>query len=226
MPPRTPLITFPVPHTSPPQTPSLSASPYTLPPWPQHTPSDPLDRPLTPTANIVQIPPIPLHWTSEFPNVRSACVRATLKFIFMILCMVAFGHPTLMDRWQMTCLGSRAFERNRDVIVSRIKTITVVVRPSPLPAAPRHADACRAWRIRTQASLFLASIAALITTVPPAAGVLDYTKRGPYICLWASFGILLGGIVVASADVYALATSSPVWVLKVGAPSYLCCARG
>ncbi|KAJ7716937.1 hypothetical protein B0H16DRAFT_1338520, partial [Mycena metata] len=56
------------------------------------------------------------------------------------------------------------------------------------------------------AALLLASIAALVTTVPPRDAILNYTLRGPHICLWASFGILLGGIIVASADIYVLAS--------------------
>ena len=68
---------------------------------------------------------------------------------------------------------------------------------------------------REQAGLLLASNAALVTTDPPEAGILNYTIRGPYVCLWTSFGILLGGIIIAATDVYALATCYPEWVVQV-----------
>ena len=81
--------------------------------------------------------------------------------------------------------------------------------PPPSVFQSSHARAC------TQAGLLLASNAALVTTAPPEQGILDYTIRAPYLCLWASFGILLGGIIVGAADVYVLATSYPGWVHQV-----------
>ncbi|KAJ7220845.1 hypothetical protein GGX14DRAFT_676208 [Mycena pura] len=73
----------------------------------------------------------------------------------------------------------------------------------------------RISQISTVVSLLLASISALVTTVPPRDEILNYTLRGPYLCMWASFGILLGGVIVASADVYGLATCTPQLAIKM-----------
>jgi hypothetical protein len=61
----------------------------------------------------------------------------------------------------------------------------------------------------------MSCIVALITTPPPTPDILDYGQRGAYICLLASFVILLGGIIVGSTDIYVMGTSSPQWVYRV-----------
>ena len=60
-----------------------------------------------------------------------------------------------------------------------------------------------------------------MTTTPPRGDIIDYTTRGPYVCMWASFGMLLGGVVVASATVYVLATSDQEWVNSVRLLPYI-----
>ncbi|KAJ6455044.1 hypothetical protein C8R45DRAFT_752794, partial [Mycena sanguinolenta] len=59
------------------------------------------------------------------------------------------------------------------------------------------------------ATFLLSSIVSLVTTLPPKDAMLNYTLRGPYLCLWASISILLGSIIVASTDVYVLAMCTP-----------------
>ena len=44
---------------------------------------------------------------------------------------------------------------------------------------------------------------------------MDYTMRWAYMCLWAAFGILLGGVIVAAVDVYIMATCYTPWVRTV-----------
>ncbi|EJD40579.1 hypothetical protein AURDEDRAFT_38779, partial [Auricularia subglabra TFB-10046 SS5] len=66
-----------------------------------------------------------------------------------------------------------------------------------------------------KAGLLLASVSALVTTAVPRGNILDYTLRGPYICLWASFGILLGAIVVGSASIFVMSTCAHEWTKEV-----------
>ncbi|KAJ6577006.1 hypothetical protein DFH09DRAFT_1148965 [Mycena vulgaris] len=65
------------------------------------------------------------------------------------------------------------------------------------------------------ASLLLATSAAFITTVPPRVSILNHTLRGPYICMLTAFGLLLGGIIVASVCVLVTAKSRPYWSEQV-----------
>ncbi|KAH6909481.1 hypothetical protein BKA70DRAFT_1221726 [Coprinopsis sp. MPI-PUGE-AT-0042] len=135
--------------------------------------------------------PLPPHWNNKFPNVKSEWLRRLLESTFTVLCMVSFGHTTLDHKWKMTNSSEEAFVKDKELISQRITTVTVV------------------------ASLLLTSAAALVTTDPPKGSIMNYTARGPYLCLWAAFGILIGGIIVASADVYVLATCYPKWVYEV-----------
>ena len=66
-----------------------------------------------------------------------------------------------------------------------------------------------------QGSLLLSSIVALVTTEPPSGALMDYTTRWAYMCLWAAFGVLLGGVIVAAVDVYIMATCYTPWVRDV-----------
>lgn len=45
--------------------------------------------------------------------------------------------------------------------------------------------------------------------------MLHYTLRGPYLCLLMSFGLLIGGIIVASGDVLVASKATPPWAEKV-----------
>ncbi|KAH9940217.1 uncharacterized protein BXZ73DRAFT_31024, partial [Epithele typhae] len=121
---------------------------------------------------------IPAHWTASYSGSRGSFARS----LFHILCAISVGHTSLDRKWVATTAGGDVFARDRESLINRITTLTVV------------------------AGLLLTSAAALVTTPPPSPAILDYTARGPCIALWASFGILLGGIIVASADLYVLAT--------------------
>ncbi|KAJ7148435.1 hypothetical protein C8R43DRAFT_888928, partial [Mycena crocata] len=65
------------------------------------------------------------------------------------------------------------------------------------------------------ASLLLATSAAFITTTPPKETMMSYTLRGPYMCLIGSFGLLLGGIVVASFCRLVAGKARPNWSEQV-----------
>ncbi|KAJ7107454.1 hypothetical protein C8R44DRAFT_550783, partial [Mycena epipterygia] len=65
------------------------------------------------------------------------------------------------------------------------------------------------------ASLLLTSSAAFITTIPPKAAMVDYTLRGPYICILSSFGLFIGGIISAGGTYLMLTRARPHWVETV-----------
>ncbi|KAL1661657.1 hypothetical protein GGF50DRAFT_90502 [Schizophyllum commune] len=65
------------------------------------------------------------------------------------------------------------------------------------------------------AGLLLASAATFLTTQPPRDEILNYTRRGPYICLVASFGLLIGGIIVGGACVLVTSKVQAYWSEKV-----------
>ncbi|KAJ7220829.1 hypothetical protein GGX14DRAFT_676168 [Mycena pura] len=134
---------------------------------------------------------MPLHWKDPTQYIWPRQLRSVLRPVFTVLCIVAFGHSTLEHKWEMAHANYEAFTKDTDRISRRISQISTVV------------------------SLLLASISALVTTVPPRDEILNYTLRGPYLCMWASFGILLGGVIVASADVYGLATCTPQLAIKM-----------
>ncbi|KJA16315.1 hypothetical protein HYPSUDRAFT_112377, partial [Hypholoma sublateritium FD-334 SS-4] len=48
------------------------------------------------------------------------------------------------------------------------------------------------------AGLLLATSAVFLTTEPPDTFKLDYTHRGPYLCIYIAFGLLIGAIIVTS----------------------------
>jgi hypothetical protein len=66
-----------------------------------------------------------------------------------------------------------------------------------------------------EASLLLATSSVFITTAPPRASMVNYTLRGPYICMLASFGLLIGGIIVASVCVLVSSKARPYWAEQV-----------
>ncbi|KAJ7693077.1 hypothetical protein B0H17DRAFT_1060705 [Mycena rosella] len=65
------------------------------------------------------------------------------------------------------------------------------------------------------ASLLLATSAAFLTTTPPITSMLNYTLRGPYMCMLGSFGLLIGGIIVASVCVLVSSKARPYWSEQV-----------
>ncbi|KAH8804305.1 hypothetical protein DL96DRAFT_638701 [Flagelloscypha sp. PMI_526] len=63
--------------------------------------------------------------------------------------------------------------------------------------------------------LLLATTAAFITTTPPKDAMINYTVRGPYLCLLAAFSLLIGGVIVGSASVVVMSKVRPSWVMQV-----------
>ncbi|KAH9904643.1 uncharacterized protein BXZ73DRAFT_61875 [Epithele typhae] len=189
---------FPIPTTASPIPLSAEFRPFSTPdPQPSHSTcglasthtalaSSSLPAPKS-SDNTFRHIPIPAHWTATLNSGEpSFCTSA-----FTVLCMLAYGHTTLMHWWTATCSGDEVLARDNEQIISRL-TITSVV-----------------------AGLLLSSTAALITTEPPRADLLDYTQRGPYLLLWASFGMTLGGMILSSTNIYALSTYNCVWFRTV-----------
>ncbi|KAJ7249575.1 hypothetical protein C8J57DRAFT_1079453 [Mycena rebaudengoi] len=50
---------------------------------------------------------------------------------------------------------------------------------------------------------------------PPRTSMVNYTLRGPYICMLGSFGLLIGGIIVASVCVLVSGKARPYWSEQV-----------
>ena len=73
-----------------------------------------------------------------------------------------------------------------------------------------------------QAALLLATTATFITTQPPKMEIIDYTQRGPYICLLTSFALLLFGVIVGSAAQFVISSCTPVLVRNVRTYSVKC----
>ncbi|KZV62581.1 hypothetical protein PENSPDRAFT_617775 [Peniophora sp. CONT] len=131
---------------------------------------------------------MPRHWRTDYAdNVRPAYLRPILRGAFTTFCMIAYGHRTLEEQWRVLHETSAFLEEKRR-LSSMVQTVNVV------------------------ATLLLASTATFITTTPPKLGIIDYTRRGPYICLFASFGLLLGGIIVGCIVQFAFSSSTQRWV--------------
>ncbi|KZV92756.1 hypothetical protein EXIGLDRAFT_768676 [Exidia glandulosa HHB12029] len=126
---------------------------------------------------------MPAHWKGEFPAAH-LYVRPLLEGTWKILCLIAWGTPTLELRWaSVRAETEEEHTQYLDGISKRLQTTTLV------------------------ASLLLASNAALLTTEPPLSGqIVNYTAHGPYICLWVSFGLLLGAVIVGSGIISLMAT--------------------
>ncbi|KAJ7803921.1 hypothetical protein B0H14DRAFT_2886536 [Mycena olivaceomarginata] len=109
------------------------------------------------------------------------------RLIFNLLCITSFGHAGLNPVWAAIRLEEEGDESTCD----RLNNMLLV------------------------ASLLLGTSAVFITTAPPRASTINYTNRGPYICMLGSFGLLLGGIIVASVCVLVCGKARPYWSEQV-----------
>ncbi|KAJ6451578.1 hypothetical protein C8R45DRAFT_1223765 [Mycena sanguinolenta] len=80
--------------------------------------------------------------------------------------------------------------------------------------AARHPP-CVFLLMYSEASLLPATAAIFITTTPPRPSMVNYTLRGPYICMLGSFGLLIGGIIVAAVCVLISSKARPYWSEQV-----------
>ncbi|KAJ7019348.1 hypothetical protein C8F04DRAFT_1015368 [Mycena alexandri] len=135
---------------------------------------------------------LPQHWRA--PNLSSPFGRLR-RIVFDLLCIISFGHSGLEPIWAAIKLEEEGDESvwsgGIDQICDRLNNILLV------------------------GSLLLATAATFITTTPPRQSIVNYTLRGPYICMLGSFGLLIGGIIVASFCVLVSTKAKPYWSEQV-----------
>ncbi|KAF7373747.1 hypothetical protein MSAN_00586200 [Mycena sanguinolenta] len=132
--------------------------------------------------------PMPRHW--EDPELNRPFGRLN-RIVFNLLCLTSIGHTGLKRVW-----GAIKLEQEGDDSVWS-------------GGIERICD--RLNNMLLVAGLLLTTSAAFITTTPPRASTVNYTLRGPYICILGSFGLLIGGIIVASVCVLVLGKIRPYW---------------
>ncbi|KAJ7645851.1 hypothetical protein B0H17DRAFT_1163825 [Mycena rosella] len=132
--------------------------------------------------------PPPPHWRASPLSEPFGRLRRNL---FNMLCITSFGHAGLDPIWAAIRLEEEGDESvwldGIRQICDRLKNLVVV------------------------ASLLLSTAAAFITISPPRAAIVNYTLRGPYICMLGSFGLLVGGIIVASFCFLISCKARPRW---------------
>ncbi|KAF7325252.1 hypothetical protein MVEN_02640100 [Mycena venus] len=124
------------------------------------------------------------------------------RTIFNVLCIASYGHVGLDPVWASIRLEEEGddsvwVEGTRQ-ICDRLNNLLVVL-----------------MLVNPKGSLLLATSAAFITTVPPRPTTVDYTLRGPYICLLSAFGLLIGGIIVTAVSFLVLSKARPNWSERV-----------
>ncbi|KAL1735469.1 hypothetical protein EV714DRAFT_233374 [Schizophyllum commune] len=144
-------------------------------------------------ADILDAFPPPDHWCAPKGSGILARLRRAL---FNLLCITAYGHAGLEPVWAAVRLEEEAgdgsfWEASIRQICDHLNNMLLV------------------------AGLLLASAATFLTTEPPRDEILNYTRRGPYICLVASFGLLIGGIIVGGACVLVTSKVQAYWSEKV-----------
>ncbi|KAJ7162794.1 hypothetical protein C8R43DRAFT_880379 [Mycena crocata] len=133
--------------------------------------------------------PPPSHWRTPRPSGRLP------KIVFNALCITSVGHMDLEPIWAAIRLEEEGKEN--------------------LWAEHIHQMCDRLNNMLVVASLLWATSAAFITTTPPKESTMSYTLRGPYMCLIGSFGLLLGGIVVATVCALVAGMARPYWAEQV-----------
>jgi len=164
-------------------------------------------------TEIVEQVPLPAHWQPISPSARFSRLR---NIVFITLCLTAFGDTSMDHVWAIIKLEGKGDDSGWDEgmreVVCRMEKVLVVVRlKSDLKKF--------IWLTIIEATLLLATSAALITTEAPRATILNYTLRTPYLCLLSSAGLLLGGISVAAGAVQVISKARPEWAERVGVNS-------
>ncbi|KAK1230459.1 hypothetical protein PQX77_006454 [Marasmius sp. AFHP31] len=143
-------------------------------------------------ANIIRKYPVPDHWKAASENEHFGAIRRAL---FNTLCVIAFGHTGLERVWAHIKLEEEGQPDLRtectQQLCDRFDNMIMV------------------------AGLLLATTAVFMTTPPPLEAFMDYNLRGPYACLSGSFGLLIGGIIVASVCNLVASKARPKWTRNV-----------
>ncbi|CAL1699201.1 unnamed protein product [Somion occarium] len=144
--------------------------------------------------------PMPAHWMVEFKNMPEWLNRC-LQLSFSVLCLLSLGHANLKTVWRVCNTEDKSDWLNKKKrLLDRIENITVI------------------------AGLLLTSTSAFATTLPPLTPLFDYTTTAPYICSLASFGSVLGSLIVGSSVLFMLAKCSQEWFRDtlMGSRSSIC----
>ncbi|EJD40601.1 hypothetical protein AURDEDRAFT_170413 [Auricularia subglabra TFB-10046 SS5] len=142
---------------------------------------------------------LPSHWKNDFKTRYRSWIGRMLQGLFSTLCIVSVGRQSLDHTWRELRGGEEKSKAHMDRIIYRLTSMTTMV------------------------GLLLASLAALITTEAPKARTVDYTMRGSLICLWTSFGLLLGAAVVGSSAVYVISICTPEWLVLMASRQGVIC---
>ncbi|KAJ7472631.1 hypothetical protein FB451DRAFT_1398831 [Mycena latifolia] len=136
--------------------------------------------------------PLADHWRT--PS-RSGPFGGLRWAVFNVLCMASYGHAGMDRVWASIKLEEEGDEslwvEGLGQMCDRLNTILLV------------------------GSLLLATSAAFMTTSPPRAAMINYTLRGPYICMLNAFGLLIGAIIVAAIAYLVLTRATPNWSKRV-----------
>jgi len=131
---------------------------------------------------IVEQVPLPAHWQPISPSARFSRLR---NIVFITLCLTVFGDTSMDHVWAIIKLEGKGDDSGwdegmREVVCRMEKVLVVVQLKSDLKKF--------IWLTIIEATLLLATSAALITTEAPRATILNYTLRTPYLCLLSSAG--------------------------------------
>ncbi|OBZ71094.1 hypothetical protein A0H81_08774 [Grifola frondosa] len=146
------------------------------------------------------IPAMPSHWNFEFKGAPQL-LRFILQSAFQLLCVISLGHADLQRAWIACTTDDKTWTEQKDRLWDRISTITII------------------------GGLLLGATAAFATTVPPMADILNYTERGPYMCIFCSFGLTFGSLIVGSAILFVMPKCTADWfrTTLMGSRSNICC---
>ncbi|KAI5889539.1 uncharacterized protein SCHCODRAFT_02370160 [Schizophyllum commune H4-8] len=144
-------------------------------------------------ADILDAFPLPSHWCAPQGSGVLASLRRAL---FNLLCIAAYGHAVPELVWAAILLEKEAGDES--VWEAHIRHIC------------DHLN-----NVLLVAGLLLASAATFLTTEPPRDEIVNYTRRGPYMCLVGSFGLLIGGIIAGEACVIVTKKAQAYWSEKV-----------
>ncbi|KZV71706.1 hypothetical protein PENSPDRAFT_751516 [Peniophora sp. CONT] len=153
-----------------------------------HTPKTKIQK----QEAILQIHPPDKHWQAPDTSEPLGNLRRAL---FNLLCITSFGHAGLDPIWAAIRLedagDGSVWEDGIRQTCDRLNNMLLV------------------------AGLLLATAAVFLTTPPPRQDIVNYTLRGPYICMLGSFGLLIGGIIVGSVSLLVTSKARPYWSEQV-----------
>ncbi|KIK69332.1 hypothetical protein GYMLUDRAFT_53771 [Collybiopsis luxurians FD-317 M1] len=125
---------------------------------------------------------VPQHWKPPKAKIR--------RIIFNALCLMAFGRAGLDAVWAAIVLEE---EGDESVWAETIRQIID-----------------RLTNISLMAGLLLTTSATFLTTLPPRPDMMNFTLRGPYLCLMGSFA-LLGGLTVGGSAFLVAGKTTSSW---------------